>query len=90
MTVGLADDGFYPSDIRITAGTKVVFQNIDENGEHWPASDPHPIHNGLPGLDAKKALKYNEFYEYIFDKPGTYPMHDHLNPNFKAVVTVTE
>lgn len=87
MAISIDDTGFTPSMVNIAAGTTVTFTN---NGQalHWPASDPHPVHTGLPGFDAKRGLSTGETYSYTFDKPGTFGMHDHLNASLKGSVVV--
>jgi plastocyanin len=71
----------------VKAGTTVTFIN---NGQalHRPASDPHPIHTGLPGLDAGKGLATGETYVFTFTKVGTFGMHDHFNTSLKATIIV--
>ncbi len=85
----ITKDGFSPSEVTLKVGGKVIFQNLDDQ-EHWPASDPHPVHSIEPGLDPKKGLKKDEFFEYTFTKAGTYPFHDHLHSSWRGVITVTE
>lgn len=87
VTVSITDEGFEPSTVTIPVGTKVTFVN---NGQalHWPASDPHPIHTGLSGFDARKGLATGESYSFTFTKAGTFGMHDHLNFRLKGSIVV--
>lgn len=89
VAVSIDDEGFSPSTITVPVGTTVVFTN---NGQanHRPASDPHPTHNGLPGLDAGRELVTGESYSFVFTKAGTFGMHDHVRPQVKASITVLE
>src|SRR5436190_524445 len=49
--VKITSTGFEPATIQVTKGTQVTWTNTDE-ADHEVASDPHPTHTGLPGLDA--------------------------------------
>lgn len=85
--IEITDTGFVPSTLIVKAGTAVRFVNNGQ-GLHWPASDPHPTHGGLPGFDAKQALATGESYSFTFTKVGTFGFHDHLHSNFKGSLTV--
>lgn len=89
VAVSIDDEGFSPSTVTIPVGTTVVFTN---NGQanHRPASDPHPTHDGLPGLDAGRWLVTGETYSFVFTKAGTFGIHDHPRPQVKASITVLE
>lgn len=87
--IAITSKGFEPSEITMKVGDKITFANMDTN-DHWPASDPHPVHSIEPGLDPKKALAPKETFEYSFEKAGTFPFHDHLNPTYKGIITVEE
>lgn len=86
-TISISDTSFVPATGRVAAGTTVTFIN---NGQalHWPASDPHPVHTGLPGFDAKKGLATGEEYSFTFSKVGTWGFHDHLNPTLTGSIIV--
>lgn len=87
VAVSMSDEAFEPSTLTISAGDTVVFTN---NGQalHWPASNPHPVHNNLPTFDAKKGLATGETYSYAFMEPGTFGMHDHVNAKIKGTIVV--
>jgi plastocyanin len=87
VTVSITDTGFEPATVTVAPGTTVTFVN---NGQaaHWPASNPHPTHTGLPGFDALKALATGESYSFTFTKVGTWGYHDHLNPRVGGTVVV--
>lgn len=71
--VNLADIKFVPQNLRISRGTKVIWVNDDEV-EHYVNTDSHPAHTHFLALNSK-ALKTDESFEFIFDKPGVYPYH---------------
>lgn len=82
-------DGFVPPAITMKVGQKLMIQNMD-TADHQPSSDPHPEHSDCPELNAGKVLKENEFYEVTVGEPKTCGIHDHLNPELKATITITE
>jgi plastocyanin len=69
--------GFSPNQITIQAGTTVKFVN-QSDADFWPASNPHPIHTGLWGFDAKQPIVPGESYEFTFTKTGNFGFHNHL------------
>lgn len=90
-TVTLRANGSQPDPVTVTVGTTITFKN-DDAVSHWMASDPHPIHTGLPGFDLG-AMAPNTAQQYTFTKVGRWGYHDHLdasNPGFLGVVVVTE
>jgi plastocyanin len=87
VEVKISSTGFMPATITIRKNDYVQFTNTD-TAKHWPASDPHPTHTGLPGFDADKGLANGENYRYQFTKVGTFGYHDHLNPALKGTVIV--
>ncbi len=85
--VTFTDTGITPSTLTVPVNTTVTFTNNGQ-GTHWPASDPHPTHTGLPGFDADKALSTGESYSFTFTTKGTWGFHDHLNPRLKGSIIV--
>ena len=85
--VNMSDTSFSPSTLTVAVGTTVTFTNNGQ-GNHWPASDPHPTHTGLAGFDAKQGLATGESYSFTFTKAGTFGYHDHLNPSLRGTITV--
>jgi len=94
--VSITDEGFNPDVIEISRNTKVTWTN---NGghDHWPASNFHPTHTEYPSdtagcigsaLDACRGLKTGETYSFVFDKAGSWGMHDHLFPGLIMTVRV--
>jgi len=74
--------------ISVKKGTVVTWNNKD-SAPHWVASDPHPVHNQLPGFDSVRKIAAGESYPFTFEKTGTFTYHDHLNPlKFKGTVIV--
>lgn len=74
--VTITDKGFIPATILVKKGTQVTFLSQD-NKSHQIASDPHPLHTGLPGFIQEKA---SSSFSYTFNKTGTFTYHDEINP----------
>ncbi|HEX5429923.1 MAG TPA: cupredoxin domain-containing protein [Patescibacteria group bacterium] len=87
--IDITSSGFSPANITVKSGTVVVFKNTDSK-QHWPASNPHPVHTDLPGFDALHGLNQGETYQFTFSKVGTWGFHDHLNPSNGGTVTVVQ
>lgn len=88
--VRLTADGGSPNDLTVQAGTVISFVNDDTTG-HWIASDPHPVHTGLPGFDAGRSIAPGGSYEFTFGPTGRFTYHDHVdstNTKFKGSITV--
>ena len=73
------DSGFLPFTVTINQGDTVMFVN-NSSGDFWPASNPHPIHTGLSGFDAKKPIDIGGSYGFSFNRVGTFRYHNHLLP----------
>jgi len=84
--VTISQNGFSPENISIFAGDTVTFQNTDTK-THEIASDPHPEHSLLPGLDSGLLYKGDNF-EYTFQKSGQWGYHLEDNPSIKGNVIV--
>jgi plastocyanin len=79
--------GFTPATVTVPVGATVVFQNADTKS-HWVASNPHPVHTGLPGFDAGKPIVQGDSYTFTFTTPGTFGYHDHLHTELHGTVVV--
>ncbi|MES2970855.1 MAG: cupredoxin domain-containing protein [Patescibacteria group bacterium] len=86
--VEITKEGFIPATLKISKGTTVTWTNKD-SVVHHVASNPHPEHTGLTGLDSKDIIGIEGgTYSYTFDQPGEYTYHDHLNPTTNGTVVV--
>jgi len=85
--ITIQDMIYQPSSLSIQRCTKVTFSNKD-NVDHWPASDIHPTHGIYPEFDPKRALKPGEKWSFVFEKPGKWQYHDHLNPDIYDMIIV--
>lgn len=73
VTVNLAQIAFFPKDIHIKRGTKVMWQN-DDDVEHYVNTDAHPSHTYFPPQNSR-ILKKGETFFLTFDRPGVYLYH---------------
>ena len=88
------NSGYSPSSLVVKKGATVTFKN-ESSRETWPASAKHPTHEVYPAaggcigsmFDTCRGLKTGETWSFVFNIPGTWKYHDHLNPQrFGAVV----
>lgn len=88
-TVEIQSNRFAPNLVQIKKGERVTWVNKDTRS-HQVSSNPHPIHNGLPGFDSLKGIKEGGTYSFTFDKVGSWGYHDHLSPAIEGKIIVTE
>ncbi|MEX2043617.1 MAG: cupredoxin domain-containing protein [Patescibacteria group bacterium] len=86
ITVVLTEEGFSPTTVTVDAGGPVEFRNASGRPA-IVASDPHPQHTGLSGLESD-TLSDGESYTFTFERFGTFGIHNHLNPSQTAEVIV--
>lgn len=77
--IQIANFSFAPIEIRIKAGTKVVWTN-DDSVPHTVTSDNGKFDSGL--FDQRKK------FEFTFAEKGTFPYHCAVHPSMKATVIV--
>jgi len=87
VTVTRTERGFEPSRIYIRKGDTVVFMS-KTNKSFWPASDSHPAHTAYPAFDPQKPIPPEGEWRFIFEKPGVWNFHDHMDPLMKGKVVV--
>jgi plastocyanin len=88
VTVRMGETGFRPNSVEIHEGEAVVFENTGRE-PHWPASAIHPAHQVYPEFDPRRPILAGERWAFRFERPGTFPFHDHLNPEAQGAVVVT-
>lgn len=84
--ITLTVDGFSPVTLTVKSGTTVSWIN-KSNKAATVNSDPHPIHTDYPPLNLGN-FPDNGTLSLIFDKPGTYGYHNHLNPQDQGTIVV--
>lgn len=86
VTINLTKDGFEPNEVTIKAGTKVNF--VNNSGQLAAVdSDPHPVHTSYTPLNLGN-ITLNNSKSLVFDTPGTYHYHNHLNPSQTGTIIV--
>ena len=82
------EDGFSPKELNIKTGTVVVWDN--QSGDTITVdSSPHPQHTDYPFLNLGELAPGDKF-SLIFDTPGTYRYHNHLDSSQTGTIKVTE
>jgi len=84
VKIQYTDKGFNPSSVTVKVGTTVEWTS-QPGVMMRVASNPHPTHLDLPGLDE---LKAGPDYSYTFVKVGNWGYHNHFNPVNHGVVIV--
>jgi plastocyanin len=85
-TVSLTENGYSPMTLKIKAGSKVTWTN-NSGVMATVSSDPHPTHTDYPPLNLGK-FEDGATLSLIFDKPGTYGYHNHLNSSQTGTIIV--
>ncbi len=84
--ITLTSSGFSPATITIKAGEKVVWKN-ESGGPATVDSAQHPTHLVYPKLNLGR-FEDGEELSLVFDEPGKYNYHDHLNASRFGTVVV--
>lgn len=85
--VQITAEGFVPATLQIDPGTTVTWVNADTE-PHRVASNPHPDHSDLEGLDSAENIDAEASYSFTFEEAGTFDYHDHLAPTTNGTVVV--
>lgn len=85
-TVVLGPSGFAPATLTIKAGTRVTWINKSGTSAIL-ASNNHPTHTLYPPLNLGE-FGDGSSVQLVFDKPGTYGYHNHLNPDEGGTIVV--
>lgn len=84
--VSLTSEGFSPQTITISAGEEVIW--VNESGDQATVdSSVHPTHRDHPFLNLG-VFEVGEQHSLVFDEPGEYKYHDHLNASRFGTVVV--
>ena len=84
--VTLTSSGFTPQSITVKAGTKVTWTN-NSGTTATVDSAAHPTHLVYPLLNLGNFVS-GETLSLVFDQPGTYKYHNHLDASQTGVVVV--
>jgi plastocyanin len=86
VTISIVNNKFDPSPVVLNVNDTINWVNKDVKA-HQIASDVHPSHDLLPGLESG-ILATNQTYSFKFTKAGTFTYHDHLNTAIKGTIEV--
>ncbi len=81
LLVSIKGFSFVPENANVKVGTKITWTNFDTAG--------HTVTSNT-GLFTSKILSQGKSFEYIFNKPGTYPYHCVLHPDMKGAIVVSQ
>lgn len=84
--VTLTSSGFTPQSITVKVGTKVTWTN-NSGTTATVDSAAHPTHLVYPLLNLGNFVS-GETLSLVFDQPGTYKYHNHLDASQTGVVVV--
>lgn len=101
--VTLTDTGFSPESVTIAQGQTVRFVNSSSRGM-WVGSDDHPTHTEYDGTSTREhcadgiatngtfdqctAGPTGTYWEYTFDKSGTFGYHNHVGASHSGTIIV--
>ena len=85
-TVILGSDGYLAQTITIKAGSKVTWIN-KSGADATVSSDQHPTHTIYPPLNLGKFSDGGQL-SLVFNTPGTYKYHNHLNSSQTGTIIV--
>ena len=85
-SITLTTSGFAPQSLTVKAGTKVVWTN-NSGATATVNSANHPTHLVYPLLNLGN-FGSGETLSLVFDQPGTYKYHNHLDASQTGVVDV--
>lgn len=84
--ITLTKEGFSPKSVTIKTGTEIIW--INQSGKVATVdSSPHPAHTDYSPLNLGNFADGGSV-SLIFDTPGTYKFHNHLNPSDNGTIIV--
>lgn len=86
VTVSMKNFRFNPAEIRVKAGQKVVFKNDDVIQHNVIQATPDKGLTGPFGFESPR-LAAGETWEYVFAKPGEYPILCNVDGHHLAGMT---
>mgnify|MGYP000037571817 CR=1 FL=1 len=86
VDISLTTDGFSPQTVTVKVGTKVNWTNKGGKTATVNSAD-HPTHLKYPALNLGN-FSDGETLSLVFDKPGTYGYHNHLDSSQYGSVIV--
>ncbi|HMH68711.1 MAG TPA: cupredoxin family copper-binding protein [Pinirhizobacter sp.] len=78
--VQIQNFAFMPKTLTVSAGSKVVWTNLDE--------EPHIVTSAGGNFRSSPGLDTNDSYSFTFDKPGTYTYYCSIHPMMVGTIVV--
>lgn len=86
-TVFYTKEVFSPTNLQINVGDTVRFKN-DSLFSVRIVSDPHPLHNDLPGFDSVSEIPSQGIFSFTFTKRGIFGYHNEKKPDQAGTIIV--
>ena len=86
VTITYTDNGFSPSNIKVTSGGSVTVKNNSGRTIQFD-SNPHPAHTDNAELNLG-SVGAGESKSFTVTKKGTWEYHDHLNASAEGTIVV--
>lgn len=86
-TVSYKGGVFSPTNLRIHAGDTVRFRN-DSFFPIRVISDPHPLHNQLPGMDSVSDIPQGSYFAFTFAAKGIFGYHNERDADQSGTIIV--
>ena len=87
LTIAYSGIEFRPKRLEAPIGQRITFVN-ESDVRVWPASNIHPTHEILPGLDAQGPVEPGQSWSFVFEEVGFWRYHNHLSPNQSGIVVI--
>ncbi len=101
--ITLTGTGFSPSTVTVARGETVRFVNDSSRGM-WVGADEHPTHTEYDGTSTREhcangtnttgsfdqctAVQKGDFWDYTFERSGTFGYHNHVGASNTGTVVV--
>lgn len=101
--ITLTNSGFSPASVTVARGETVRFINDSSRGM-WVGADEHPTHTEYDGTSTREhcangtntgtsfdqcaSIEKGEFWDYTFEKTGTFGFHNHVGASNTGTVVV--
>ena len=86
VEISVSETGFDPQTVTVKVGAKVEWENATGATANV-SSAPHPTHETYPPLNLGD-FEPGATVELVFNEPGEYKYHDHLNPTKFGTIVV--
>ncbi|MES2931585.1 MAG: hypothetical protein V4682_02700 [Patescibacteria group bacterium] len=103
QVITLTENGFSPASVTVARGETVRFINDSSRGM-WVGADEHPTHTEYDGTSTREhcangmntgtsfdqcaSVNKGDFWDYMFEKTGTFGFHNHVGASNTGTVIV--